>query len=64
MLQNGDLVSGLSDSWIKIWSKYDWNLKKTLNGHRGAVNDLEVLANGELVSASDDYLIKIKIWKV
>lgn len=55
----GTLASGSADYSIKLWDLKSRNCKMTLEGHRGAVNNLSELSNGSLVSASYDRTIKI-----
>ena len=59
MLNNGDLVSGSEDRTIKVWNVDDGMVKKDLEVN-ASVNSLEVLPNGDLVSASDRSVI---IWE-
>ena len=48
------------DCTLKIWSKDNWTVKKTLRGHIGGVTSLCLLLNGDyLASGSRDKTIKI-----
>jgi WD40 repeat protein len=51
-LDNGDIVSSSSDKTIKIWSVETGKVKKDIQVN-SAINSLEVLPNGYLVSASN-----------
>ena len=57
VLENGDLVSGSEDKTIKLWNPIDGSLKKTINGHTGAVGTLVAHRNGSFISSSTDKTI-------
>ena len=52
-------MSGLADNTIKIWNPTTGALIQTLSGHLNEIRSLTVLQNGNLVSGSYDYSIKI-----
>ena len=55
-LDNGDLISGSYDGTIKIWDVGTGLVKKEMNVS-SRINSLEMLQNGDLVSASDESII-------
>ena len=52
------LASG-SSSKIKIWNAMDGTLIRTLNAHSDIINAMVSMENGDLVSGSQDDLVKI-----
>ena len=58
MLDNGDLVSGSADGAIKIWDVENWAVKIEMRAH-SRINSIEILENGDLVSASE---LSVIIW--
>jgi WD40 repeat protein len=58
-LPNGQLVSGSSDSSIKIWDVATGAEVRTLEGHTGYVLALAALPNGQLASGSADKSIRV-----
>ena len=59
VLKNGNIVGGLADSSIKIWS--NGRLISNIEAaHSGSITALAVLENGYLVSGATDN--NIKIW--
>jgi WD40 repeat protein len=51
---------GAEDDSVRLWSARDGRLLRTLQGHRAAVVDLDVAANGRTVaSASDDGTVRL-----
>ena len=74
-LNDGNLASAQSDSNINVWlldnsiitasvnlnilSIGSGSLAQSLTGHTAKVNDLELMENGDLVSCSDDLVIKV-----
>jgi WD40 repeat protein len=62
VLPDGRIVSGGSDSTIKIWEKDQvgkYQNTETLTGYNDWVLTLQVLPDGRIVSGSDDKTIKI-----
>jgi tetratricopeptide (TPR) repeat protein len=54
------LVTAGEDGIIKVWDVADWQLRHTLAGHQGAVNDVAVAADGQmLASAGDDRTVRL-----
>lgn len=61
---NKKLISGESDSSIKLWSLENKKLIRILKGHQKAVNSVTVHPSGKLfASASDDKTVKLWSWK-
>ena len=54
-----NLVSSSDDNTIKIWDLDSNECVRTLVGHSGFVNCVEILSNGQLISGSDDNTIKV-----
>ncbi len=59
---SGYLINGCSDSLISVWNLNDVECVQTMEEHCGAINDLKISKYGELLSASDDTLIKV--WRM
>ena len=59
ILNDGNYVTGSSDSIIRIWDFKTGELIKQLTGHTWIVTSLAVLKNGYLASGSLDRTIKI-----
>ena len=56
----GQLVTGCRDSQIRIWDLETGELTRTLNGHRGSVNDFDLSPNGKLLaSSSSDNTVRL-----
>jgi len=54
------LVTAGEDGIVKVWDVADWQLRRTLAGHQGAVNDVVVAADGQmLASAGDDRTVRL-----
>ena len=63
LLQNGDLVSGSSDSTINIWEIASGALKKTLKAIPSVViNAVVVLKNGDIAVGGNDQ--HVSIWDI
>ena len=61
-LPTGEIISGDEGGVIKIiHSKYNFQCVSILTGHRGRINDIDVLPMDKLVSCGDDK--KIKFWE-
>lgn len=56
---DGVLVSGNADRTIRLWDVTTGQCLKTLEGHDGAVTDVQVTSN-HIVSCSDDG--RAKLW--
>jgi WD40 repeat protein len=56
------LAAGLISNFINIYKVDDGSLIASLVGHRAGINDLALLSNGLLASASDDY--NVRIWNI
>ncbi|KPI43759.1 Beta-TrCP [Cyphellophora attinorum] len=55
------IITCSKDATIKLWDRYDGQLLKTLHGHRGPVNAVQVRGN-LLASASGDGMAKL--WRL
>ena len=54
------LISGSSDTTIKVWNLTNGQLQRTLAGHTGMVGALAISPNGQIIaSGSDDETIKL-----
>ena len=61
-LPTGEIISGDEGGVIKIFhSKFNFQCVSILTGHRGRINDIDVLPMDKLVSCGDDK--KIKFWE-
>ena len=56
---DGVLVSGNADRTVKLWDVSTGECIRSLEGHEGAVTDVQVTAN-HIVSCSDDG--RAKLW--
>ena len=61
--KNGNqLAAGLISKIINIYNLNDGSLVATLIGHTKGINDMTLMSNGLLASASDDY--NVRIWNL
>ncbi len=62
LLENGNIVSGSSDSVIRIWNFKNGVCIYKLKGHLNKINSLLSLQNGFIASGSSDAMIRI--WEI
>ncbi|MBE9058280.1 WD40 repeat domain-containing protein [Sphaerospermopsis sp. LEGE 08334] len=56
------LISGSKDNTIKLWNPESGELKRTLTGHTGVVNYLNVTPDGKYIVSADSY--NVRIWNL
>ena len=56
------LISGSKDNTIKLWNPESGQLKRTLTGHTGVVDYLNVTPDGKYVVSADSY--NVRIWNL
>jgi WD40 repeat protein len=59
LISNERLISGSSDSTIKIWNILSGECLKTLKGHSGPIWSIQLITNDRVISCSNDKTIKI-----
>jgi WD40 repeat protein len=59
VLPDGRLVSGSSDSTLRLWDPATGSCERVFEGHQGPVTALAVLPDGRLASGSDDRTIRL-----
>ena len=61
-MNNGNLVSGGKDKYIKLWNVKTGNMIRSFIGHEDFIRCLDINNKEQLVSASDDKTIRI--WNI
>jgi WD40 repeat protein len=64
-LRKNILVSGSCDTTVKIWDLDTNQCDKTLRGHRGQVNDVQISPDGAwIASCSNDKSVIVSLMKI
>jgi WD40 repeat protein len=59
---NNTIISGSKDNTIKLWNLVSGQLKRTLIGHTGVVNYLNVTTDGKYIVSADSK--NVRIWNL
>jgi WD40 repeat protein len=60
--ENNTIISGSKDNTIKLWNLVTGQLKRTLIGHTGVVNYLNVTTDGKYIVSADSK--NVRIWNL
>ena len=61
-VSNDIIISGAKDKTLLIWDQSTFELIENITGHTDAVESVNMLNNGNIISVSGDKTIKI--WKI
>jgi WD40 repeat protein len=61
-LPNGRLLSGSTDSTLRLWNVETGTEIRRFEGHVGSINAIAVLSNGQAVSGSSDN--SLRLWDI